>query len=309
MFASTENKPKTIVLLHDLSGTVDHFRRMQLVLKWCFPDASILVPRASSTLLHTIDQQAAYTFAQLCDTYGVNAEEPLVLIGHSQGGLRGHALLRNFGDKLNIKGLITLSTPWEGAPVIACAPEALQDFLSLLRKSKLPALIQAAKRFKDTSALPLSATYMADALEKLYERTKAAEHLGILDMKPGSDFLHTTAQHMGVNTTPILALAGGPSNLVGALLPRMSKPAQHIMNRLQRKYMESIVPIIGAADHDLVVPVYSQVAQNIAPQGVSIVRQTIAGAIHSHAPGIQFKNAITEHPTALARIIDFVEHC
>ena len=309
MTPANENLPKNIILLHDLSGMVTYLRKLKTVLTWCFPEARVIVPKEPNTISTSIDQQAANVFAQLQHHEQLSLEDPLVLVGHSQGGLRGHALLRNFGDRLNIRGLVTMSTPWEGAPIITCSPEDLQRFLTLLRKSRLPNIIRAAKQVKRGTKAHTSPAELANALEKLYARARATEHLGIVDMRPGSDFLQDTAAHLVTHTTPILAIAGGPSDLVGAVWPDISNPAKRIMDRLQRGYMEGLAHILGSPDHDLTIPVYSQSAQHTAVDNAALTRYFIAGAIHSHAPGIRLKNMITEHPAALAQVIAFIESC
>ena len=295
--------PKTIVLLHALGKVPEGLRFLKTALRQRFPEVHTIVPREAHTREKSIEQQATHLLGQLQNDYKISHEQALILVGHSQGGLRGHALLRQYGSQLNINALVTISTPWEGVPAAICSKELLQNFVNHLKKSKLIRLLNLMHSAGLHFAPQIPVQQMSTALEGIFERLQSNVYQGVVDIKPGSTFLQTTAQQLLTNATPILALAGGPSDFsdaafIGSLSKKLVEP-------LIKTHVAKLTKIIGDPAHDLIVPVYSQLAQHLCPAG-TFIRHAIPHVVHDHLMDVRLNNVALEHPQVLEKVVTFV---
>ena len=161
-------------------------------------------------------------------------KQPILLIGHSQGGLRGYELIRRHGKDLNILALVTIGTPWEGALVLNNMTEAQ----SLVND------------------LPPALNFLKSAIDQ-YENFETKP--GVKDMVPASDFLKNIEASLATNQTPIVAIAGIlPTDQITTLLSATGLDASTIQPMIQQ--FGNIVA--GGEKHDGLLSVSSQAAKN-----------------------------------------------
>ena len=133
----TASPPRaTVVLVHGMGGfkkigPLDYFFHVPAL--WQRSGAKVFV--AADTSFASVEQRARELKAQLDRIDG-----PLVLVGHSQGGLDARFLVSKLGYASRVKAVITVATPHKGSPLadvlFGLAPGAVEDatdaLLSLL---------------------------------------------------------------------------------------------------------------------------------------------------------------------------------
>ena len=103
----------TIVLIHGMGGFrkvagLDYFFGVPAA--WRAAGARVFVP--GTTMLASVEKRAGELQRQLDAVPG-----PLILVGHSQGGLDARFLLSRLGYGGRVRALVTLATPHRGSPV------------------------------------------------------------------------------------------------------------------------------------------------------------------------------------------------
>ena len=297
--------PTIIAMLWGLDRRPEQLHGLQAIVQARFPQARTLIIEEAGTLEAPISQQAANLLAQL-QHYIAGTQASVVLIGHSQGGLRGHALLRTFGNQIDVKCLVTIATPWEGAPIVMRPVEELLEFIALIRRSKLYAMVGLANKIGGPVPY-VPPDLIAQVLKERFRYMQDAGHRGLGDMKPNSPFLQETAKRLPHNTTPVLAVAGGPSSLVDAGLPQASGLLRRWADYILEPYTQKMSQLIGDQEHDLLIPVYSQLARHVAKGAPLFFRHLVPGAIHGHARNNKLRSALQEHPQAVSKILAFIE--
>ncbi len=149
---STAPSPtKIILILNGLWQNVDIFNDTIERLSTAFEKDGMQVQINKVVELQTsersITDQANYAFSKIQEYYSGPGYE-IILVGHSQGGLRGAKILalnQEANNPLNIKGLITLATPWEGAPAATITPEYIKN---LLHKKPVQAFLNLIKKLR-----------------------------------------------------------------------------------------------------------------------------------------------------------------
>lgn len=81
------------------------------------------------TISIDIPSQARVLEQKLKDDHGLVDNDNIVLVGHSQGGLRSISFLEQFNADYNVKGIFTAGTPWGGAHIIQ-SEDAVNNWLS-----------------------------------------------------------------------------------------------------------------------------------------------------------------------------------
>lgn len=84
-----------------------------------------------NTIELDIPSQATLLKGLLVNNYGLADDDNIVLVGHSQGGLRSISFLDQFNGLYNVKGIFTAGTPWGGAHIIE-SEDAVTSWLSKL---------------------------------------------------------------------------------------------------------------------------------------------------------------------------------
>lgn len=255
----------------------------------------------------SIENQARDAFLNIKKYYGGRKYE-IILIGYSQGGLRAAHLLtlnQQANNPLNIKGLITLATPWEGAPIATITPDYVKRFL---QKKPVQAFLTLVKNTSDVQIEDLIQTAQKQFFDEQHYPT---DQPGVQDMVPQSSFLKNTKADINDNRIPILAIAGKYNHIeelfrVG--LGGSSNYANH-MSKLSPFIISSFYArvFIGSREHDMVVPVESQLAKHFTCPYIK--RVLIEDAIHDELPGLVIpKNKIIyNHSQSINSIIGFIQ--
>ena len=121
---------------------------------WKSPFAKIDAYSMKKKSLHlglgTSKNQAASCFEELKDK--INSETPIILCGHSQGGLIALEFFKKYHSKLNIKGIVSITTPFYGVTI----------FGNLRKKKILKKILQKSDSFFERNFMPLiiSKVYM-----------------------------------------------------------------------------------------------------------------------------------------------------
>ena len=302
---SKNQEDKLIVLFHGLANNAASFNTMKQGLEKAFPAASVIAltsVEGMQSVNLSIKEQVEINYKELSDKVERLSDRSILLIGHSQGGVRAYAFLKQYEHLLNIKGLVTLATPWEGAPGARVNPEMLSQHLTDPVLEDLRRL-SLSLGCPDT---PLEEQFMLDV------QTNQAICLrpGGKDLMVGSEFLCEVAQRLLEEQTSILAIGGGQSDF-GALLPEKGSYRFKALNSLYTFF------VVGEEypnnrNHDMQVPLYSQHALHIVPKGKkNFKRILIKDAFHgTHVWTIPVpeSKAILLHPDALDEVIRFAKN-
>ena len=244
-----------------------------------------------------IDEQAAQVFRKLKEIE-VNEQDRIVLIGHSQGGLRAYALLRQYGEFLNIKGLVSIGVPWKGAPIINNYAEVINILHTSAVRDRIDNLNEALENchnLKEVLTKKYFTNYQAshpllhmieDGLNDYFNDDLASP--GARDMKPGSDFLqgleNTSETLEGVLKSAIIGgqndiFAGVASgvNLVLSFTKAINvglyccsfdrsvnrlrialQEIQYAIDRNRGPINQKAAEVLGSTKHDGLIPEYSQ---------------------------------------------------
>ncbi|MEF2228854.1 MAG: alpha/beta hydrolase [Candidatus Cardinium sp.] len=281
-----------IVLLHGLGSDASCFDILKGNLEKAYPTAKIVALKSvegDKTFLHSIKDQADLSFEELktlltCPEHGVNS--PILLMGHSQGGLRACAIAaRNEG--LDIKGIVTIASPWEGGPSVMHDPTL---------KPILDGFSQALFIFSPDHSIP-------NLLKAL---TDSKNQPGVKDLIPGSQFLTEISKNLHKPGIPIRAIGGTSST-------NMEIPDLGLDLNLNPDTILTNL-IVDSNDpeqrHDMVVPLSSQLASNISKDNKNFKCVVIQDAPHDAclvefcSPGTK---AILEHPQMFEAIKEFID--
>lgn len=165
----------TIVLCHGLAMTPDSLTPLKKHLQQAFPKATLLVPHQENSNQISIKKQGQEVADYILDNY--TKEVPIVLIGHSQGGIRAYCAAQALVKKnIKVACVISIGTPWEGAPIL----DSTESKLGAVCDQLDPAL-----------------------KSKFHEKEK-----GVVNMQPQSDFLKKLHKTLKNNSVPMLAIGG-----------------------------------------------------------------------------------------------------
>ncbi|TDG93265.1 esterase/lipase family protein [Cardinium endosymbiont of Culicoides punctatus] len=294
---------KLIVLFHGLCNKAASFKKIQKELEEKFPSVSIVAltsVEGIQSLNLSIKDQATACFEELKEKVGDVTNKCVLLIGHSQGGNRAYTFLKQYENLLNVKGLITLATPWEGAPGARVDRKMLAKHLTNDVLTDLRTL---------STELGCPATQLEEKL--MLEITKnqgICMFPGAKDLIVGSDFLCATQKMLANEELPILFI-GAEQNDFGALLSNnVNKYSFQALNNMYSFF------IVGDGhvntSHDMQVPLYSQHALNIAPNKKNFKKVFVKGVFHSpYILGIRVPKgkAMLSNDSVLDQIIEFTK--
>ncbi|WP_243517027.1 MULTISPECIES: alpha/beta hydrolase [unclassified Candidatus Cardinium] len=293
-----------IVLFHGLGNHAASFHTIKQELEQTFPAASVValtsVEGAQSVEL-SIKQQAEMNFKELASKVENLQDKSILLVGHSQGGLRAYTFLKQYESLLSIKGLITLAAPWEGAP------GARVDAAMLSAHLTNPVLA-------DLRRLSLTLGYPEHALEEqlmfnIQSNQAVCVYPGGKDLMAGSVFLNELQALLRDEKIPILAIGGGQSDLRALL----KKKSTHRFKALHDMYTFFVVgEKYFTCHHDMQLPLDSQHALHVlCKKKKNFKRVFIKDAFHSShvlaIPVPKSKN-ILSHPRVLDAITKFAKN-
>ncbi|CDG49537.1 lipase family alpha/beta hydrolase [Cardinium endosymbiont of Bemisia tabaci] len=291
-----------IILFHGLGNHAASFNTMKEKLEQAFPAVSVVAlssVEGMKSISLSIEEQSAINFEELSTKVEDLAQKSIILIGHSQGGLRAYAFLRKY-EHLNIKGLVALATPWEGVPGARVDAEMLAHHLTV------PVL-------NDLRELSLDLGYAQTDLEKqlilnVQDNQSVCLFPGGKDLIEGSAFLREVKKSLPNVPIPILAIGGGQTDF-SALLTSRKRYRFKALNDMYTFF------VVGKKHlnqyHDMQIPLYSQHAFNMLPKAkCNFKRVLIKDAFHSthvlKIPVPKYKSML-EHPAVLHAVIQFAK--
>lgn len=302
---NTTNNNQLIVLFHGLCNNAASFKIIQNKLEETFPSASIVAlssVEGMQSLNLSIKEQAAACFQELKTKVADIANKSVLLTGHSQGGNRAYAFLKQYEHLLKVKGLVTLATPWEGAPGARVNEKMLSEHLT-------------DDVLSDLRTLSTDLGYPANTLEKqlmleIQRNQSICIFPGAKDLIAGSDFLCEVQKMLTNEKVSILSIGGGQNDF-RSLIPNKSN--KHSFKALNNMYSFFTVGEDHAnKNHDMWIPLYSQHALNILPQNKENFKKVfIKDVFHSaHVwsiiPVPQHKDMLS-HPLVLDTIIKYIK--
>ena len=284
-------KKKAIIILHGLWATGANFEGLQRRLQAKLPTdiEVIIIPEPETASLSIAQQVERLRDALLARGLGKEHYE-LILLGHSQGGLRGYQLYQKFRGEFHIKGLITMSTPWGGVPPAAITKEKVNGYLNST----------AAYYFLGTVDYfwPSSRKLISEFVDKFFEKF-ATHGPGVQDLVPNSEFLQELAASLKEENPPlpILAIAGSsaPEDFAEIILTDptyaayvkkyLSGLSLSVAKQIMNRTYSVIVTGQPRERHDMAVSVASQRADHM-PKHKQFSTYTVLGVVHATPPQV-----------------------
>ncbi|MBX9890569.1 MAG: hypothetical protein K2X94_04830 [Amoebophilaceae bacterium] len=309
---------QAIVLLHGLNKGSSDLKTMKQSLEKAFPYATIIAlesvakdPNKSSLITPApsvalpIRKQAHLAYKEIKAKVG--KDKQLVLVGHSQGGLVAFAMAKTYGQTLNreqqicIKQLITIATPWKGAPVMQhlynkrktrATLETLTPILHKIKQGlhkditqrtiKIPKIIKSLLQ-----NFPFLYDYLVSTL--LYCRM-----LGIADLKPTSDFIQNyVAKGLKDFNIPIKAMAGVLVDFSHMFDPFPAYITKAELEQLNATY-GTLIGGSPTCEHDMLLPVDTQHAIGLLTRDFECIK--IVGTCHGNTLGLPVKEGMAIIP-------------
>ncbi|WP_243018364.1 DUF3089 domain-containing protein [Candidatus Cardinium hertigii] len=326
------NQPPIFFLAHGWNDTPDRFDSFQKKLLEKFPDSKVILSSSvtqEETFSLSIEQQAkkCHTeFLKRTSTIPNAKERPIILIGHSQGGLRVSALapkLQEAGYKVKIVGI---NTPFEGVP--------------LLRFKDCASLLQHVKTYVEQKGeAGQQACYLIDRLitalnssdpKALSSFLQFLQPPGLQDLVEGSAALRDIHAKLVKLNIPKLAIGGVYSNLLSELLNKfinkeknkLSAETDDILDQFLdfSQFIEGLLTplldnlytnlIVGKENvdqsHDGFVPLYSQLGSATLEKSPNYHQVTIHNTAHISIDDFGIIGTL-DSPEALDEIQKFVE--
>jgi pimeloyl-ACP methyl ester carboxylesterase len=307
---------KKIFLLNGLWQNVNMFDYTIQSLSKFFKEQGMVVEictlQENLTSKHSITHQAIDTFEAIKSQVGNNPSCPIILVGHSQGGLRAAkicVLNEQAGSPLTIKALITLGSPWQGAPVAAISKKSLKTQVA---QSPFKYVLKRLSYI-----LPRTIQPTHDVLLRAFFDYFPMDNPGVQDMVPQSPFLVSLASDMAaLHDKPVLAIAGSNDNIAKFLKHTPEKAPEPFATyfRYTGKLPDAVLNkfyahVVAGSKHlksDLVVPVSSQLGAQLS---CPFERYVVPDAVHDLIPFIDIPSnlLIYNHPDAIEQVKAFTK--
>lgn len=310
--AKVPEDKQAIVCLHGLSRISSDFDTMVAALKLKFPHAAIVALKSvnkdskqgkSSSLSSklSIKDQAKLAYEEIKKR--IQRGMQVVLVCHSQGGLRGLALVKEYGDRLKSEAGITfkieisIGTPWRGATVfdhikrVACFNQKF---------NKIEPILNAIEQGHGSAVRGYffkKAPKLAEKFPQLYEKLAPwamsfTGVQGVLDLDPTSPFIRDyIPSALKEIDLPITAIAGVLTDFSKLFAPLPSSILSHELAQLNATYAE----LIGGdskCEHDMLLPVATQHAEGLATKNFKRIK--VYGACHGNKVGVAIKREFSE---------------
>lgn len=298
------SKKKAIVLLHAMWPERNCFQQTVQKLRKELPEnIEIFSPEERETSGRSITQQAERLSSMLLAKGMGKDSYDIILIGHSQGGLRGYELCKALGEHFSVKGLITIGTPWEGAPAAAITKESVSTYLD---GPVMHFCLTGAK-----CVYPRSEEMIDALLSDTFDKYFPTHEPGVQDLAPNSPFLQAIASSLVINQVPILAIAGSDGN-VAKVLPSDFPCSSCLCVMCPGTFNALYARVFAGSmwnEHDMVVPVHSQLAQNITKSTV-FRTHTVQDAIHDFLPSLSIPpdKVAYNHSVVIQKSLKFIKN-
>jgi pimeloyl-ACP methyl ester carboxylesterase len=324
--AIVQPSEQAIVLLHGLNRLSYDFDKMKQRLQQRFPGATIIALQSVSkdsrqngplyfapSMALPIREQAKLAYEEIKSVVGHGKH--LVIVGHSQGGLRGFTLIKQHCNHLKnevgitVKKLITIGTPWQGAPIM----DHLNDPNGAIKKlGKMKTTLNKIREgfSKDVTKHVLK-TSLAENFPFLFKHLgndlMNKKTPGAADLKPGSDFMRNyVAKGLVQVKIPIRAIAGVLMDFSQLFHPFPSHINQNEFKKLNCAYSE----LIGGdpnCEHDMLLPVRTQHAEGLSKHDFKCIK--VYGTCHGNKVGLSVKKGLSElnNEQVIQKVIALIE--
>ena len=322
---------QAIVCLHGLHRLSYDFDVMKAALQEKFPHATIValtsvdkdpnkkgfvfLPASSLTVELSIKEQTRLAYEEIKTKIGRGKH--VVIVGHSQGGLRGFTLVKEYGDRLRnadgivINQLITIATPWKGAPVMGYINN-VERFKQ--KFDKIAPTLDSMQKHYSKNVRGYFFKFMPGltrAWPRLYEKVvpyiMGKIYLGAADLRPESDFIrHYVASGLKEVDLPITAIAGVLTDFSKLFEPFAFPISDQALAQLNARYAE----LIGGdpnCEHDMLLPVSTQHAEGLVTKNFKRIK--VYDACHGNKVGIKVKDGLSEfnNKAVIAKVIESIE--
>lgn len=303
--ASTLDNRPVVLLFHGMGSKPIAFHRLKQHLEKAFPLTTVIALEAvegKKSLKLSVKAQAKACFKEVQRKVLDLHQRNIVLIGHSQGGLRAYVFLTAFKSQLNIKGLITLAAPWEGVPG-AKVNKAMLD----------KGLTEAVLKDVEALSFMLGYTHKEVLVKQLYLEIKKNQWMqwfpGAKDLTVNSKFLKEVARCLAKEDKPIVAIAGGGGDFLDLVANPVQKTPLPHLNALYARFVTG-QPVKQIHTHDMWIPCYSQHALNVvAAQKANFTRIYFKDAFHTRKIWaiipVPEPKQILLHPGVMETVIHF----
>lgn len=296
-------KKKAIVLLHGIWSAAACFLKTEQQLRASLSrEIAIISLTECATSSRSIAQQAARLQEELLARGMHRDAYKLILLGQSQGGLRGYKFYQEFGEQFDIAGLITMGAPWEGAPAATVTKETVNAYLNSL----VMGCCLACARCVYPSSRQLTPEFVAT----IFDRYLPTHEPGVQDLVPNSTFLRNVAASLEGNQLHILAIAGS-NGKVTKVLPHDTTYARYIRMLPPGTFNSAYAYIFTGRiweKHDMMVPLASQLAQNTLKNN-TFETYMVPDAIHDFLPGLSIPadKVFYNHPAVIEQAVGFIK--
>lgn len=243
-------KQQAIVLFHGLGNPVWAVNDEISDLRQAFPNAKVVAFQSNEQQGIVAQAQKTYQELQAQDLH----QADLVFMGISTGGVVAIETL-NQHSALAVKGIIAYHSPLKGAPIAAAKKKAIDTL-----EQEVDTLVSKIKDFLPPELVSGVITNIKQIFQQ-YTQGQAAQ-----DLKPRSPFMTTFKDTLSKVGVPILAIAGKGGSLVSLakkLLGLDLSTYKGILGSLAPNLDLTLVRLVGAQDHDGLLPLASQQAQHI----------------------------------------------
>ncbi len=238
------NHKKIIIFLHGLATNeevpdrVANFNKMRKILIKRFQDKNLsfyTVPIYNSSTIDIRSNSTEIYNKIVKKIKGSNYE--LILIGHSLGGFFAYSIYQKYKKKLDIKGILTIGTPWDG--------------------------VYLSKAKSESNSLLLN--MVINQLEKKFAPCDPA----IIDVSINSVFLNWVKSTISNVDIP-MCLIGGKSNYMKNLFKTriFSKGLSGAIFSATGNFEKKL---LGSNENDGMVPISSQIAKELKIKAKRVV--------------------------------------
>ena len=319
---------QVIVLLHGLARISSDFDAMIAVLKERFPHATIVPLKSvdkdpnnkekssSPTSKLSIKEQARLAYEEI--KAKISRGKYVAMLTHSQGGCRGFVVCTEYKNDLKsindivIAKLITIGTPWKGAPVF----EHMKDICGFNEKfDKIAAYLDAIQQnyskavrayfFKKAPGFAKNLPKVYEMLAPLLMKIKHVD--GVADLDPKSDFMRNyVPSRLRQFDLPITAIAGVLTDFSKLFEAFPASITPQALKELNQTYAE----LIGGSpecEHDMLLPVSTQHAEGLVTKDFKRIK--VYGACHGNKVGLSVKRGLSElnNPAVIEEVVKSIE--
>ncbi|MEF2228814.1 MAG: hypothetical protein V3581_02100 [Candidatus Cardinium sp.] len=307
-----EEGKQVIVCLHGLTRVSSDFDTMKAILQQKFPHVPILAlerlnkdfthsdKSCNLTVKYSIKAQASVAYEEIKTKVPRGSE--IILVTHSQGGLRGFALLKEYMNRLEnecgivVHQLITIATPWKGAPVFGHIKDVKHFNQTFDRIVPILERIRQGYSefvrgyfFKKAPGIAKNHPAVYQLLAPWASKFKNVE--GMTDLDPASDFMRCYVP-LGLKDMEV------PITAIATVLIDFSQLFDSFESPVRAQELAELnatyAALIGGdpkCEHDMLLPVATQHAEGLVTKNFKRIK--VYGACHGNKVGITVKRGLS----------------